>query len=148
MAATPQQQGKLFKTIATRAARAADDKKGEDIRLLHTRPISSVADYMLIVSVTSPNHMKAVEEEVRMALKSGGEHAIHRDGRKSDVWRVLDYGGLLVHIMHPKAREFYALDKLFHDAKVVRWILAKPKAKPKTKTKKKPASRKKRTARK
>lgn len=140
MAPTPQQQGKRFKTIATRAARAADDKKGEDIRLLHVRPISSVADYMLIVSVTSPNHMRAVEEEVRLALKAGGDQLTHRDGRKSDVWRVLDYGGLLVHIMHPKAREFYALDKLFHNAKAVRWIPAKAK--------KKAVSRKKRPARK
>lgn len=154
MTSTPQQQGKRFKAIATRAARAADDKKGENIQLLHIRPISSVADYMLIVSVTSPNHMKAVEEEVRLALKSGGDQTTHRDGRQSDVWRVLDYGGLLVHIMHPKAREFYALDKLFHDAKVVRWIQkkpsakTKPRAKSKAKAKKKPATRKKRTARK
>ncbi len=160
MTVTPQQQGKRFKAIATRAAQAADGKKGEDIRLFHIRPISSVADYMLIVSVTSPNHMKAVEEEVRIVLKSGGDHIAHRDGRKSDVWRVLDYGGLLVHIMHPKAREFYALDKLFHDAKAVRWIpskrksIAKPKAKPKAKAKvkvkvkKKTVLKKKRTARK
>jgi len=140
MSPTPQQQGRRFKTIAAQAARAADDKKGEDIRLLHIRPVSTIADYLLIVSVTSPPHMGAIEEAIRLRLKEGGESLSHRDGRQSDVWRVLDYGGLLVHLMHPRARDFYALDKLFHDARRIDWAVP-PK-------KKKPAAKKKKTAKK
>lgn len=159
MALTAQEQGKYFKTIGTLAARVADDKKGEDIKLLHIHPVSSIADYLLIVSVTSPAHMGAIEESVRTRLKTDGQHMGHRDGRKSDVWRVLDYGGLLIHLMHPKARAFYALDKLFHDAKSVTWMLkpaprkihtkpVKKKSKSKTKAKKKIKAKTKKVAKK
>ena len=110
---------KDFRTLAVAAARAADDKKGEDILLLHVRPLSEVTDFLLMVSVTSPAHLHAVEESVRLTLKGIGLLPSHRDGRASELWRVMDYGGLIVHLMHPEAREFYQLDKLFHGAKKV-----------------------------
>jgi len=110
-----------FKRLAVIAAQAADEKKGENIVLLHIRPVSELAEYLLLVGITSPNHMHAVEENIRMALKAEGLDIEHRDGRLSDQWRVLDYGGLLVHIMHPRAREFYALEKIFHGAHEVLW---------------------------
>lgn len=119
--ALTREQDAFFKRLATSAARAADDKKGEDITLLHTRPVTALTDYMLLVSVLSPNHLDAVEEGIRKSLKELGLGAQHRDGRQSDRWRVLDYGGLLIHLMHPATRVFYALDKAFHRARKVRW---------------------------
>lgn len=157
MSLSPQQQGRYFKKIAVAAARAADDKKGSDITLLHVRPITSVADYLLLVSITSPAHMKAVQSNIEMMLKSVGSYAHHRDGRNSDLWRVLDYGGLMVHVVHPRARDFYQLDRLFHSAKHVSWAektpakTTKPKArvrKPSKSKKKKKKKAKKRPARK
>ena len=132
---TATEQEKHFKSVALAAARAADDKKGDEIRLLHLKNVSEIADYLLIVTVTSAPHMGAVEEALRIALKSQGETLNHRDGKQSDIWRVLDYGGLLVHLMVPKAREFYALDKLFHEAKPVRWTPPAAKQNPATKKK-------------
>ncbi len=134
MSLSPQQQGRHFKSIAVAAARAADDKKGSDITLLHVRPVTSVADYLLLVSITSPAHMKAVQANIETMLKNVGTYAHHRDGRDSDLWRVLDYGGLMVHVVHPRAREFYQLDRLFHDAKSVAWGMKKPKKTVKSKT--------------
>jgi ribosome-associated protein len=119
--ASPQAQGRLFKKLALRATTAADDKKGMDIALLHIRPVSEIADYMLVVSVTSPPHMRAIEEEIKRVMKEEGIPPRHRDGKQSEHWRVLDFGGLLVHLMHPTAREYYALDKVFHGAKSVAW---------------------------
>lgn len=114
-------QGKLFKKLAVMAARAADDKKADDIVLLHTRPLSSVADYVLIVSADSRPQVEAVEDHVKKTLKEQGTPALHRDGRLSDRWRVLDFGGLLVHIMHPETREFYRVEQVFAGAKKVAW---------------------------
>ena len=114
-------QGRLFKKLAVKAARAADDKKASDIALLHVRPVSGVADYVLVVSVDSRPQLEAVEDHVKKTLKDEGALALHRDGRLSDRWRVLDYGGLLVHLMHPDARAFYRLESLFDGAKKVRW---------------------------
>ena len=124
-AAAPASPGqKLMRLMAVKAARAAADKKGEDILLLHIGPVSGLADYLLIVSVTSPAHIDAVEESIRLSLKAAGLYPLHRDGRRSELWRVADYGGVLIHLMHPKAREFYALEKVFHDARPVRWEAA------------------------
>lgn len=114
-------QGKLFKKAAVLAARAADDKKAEDILLLHTRPVSSVADYVLVVSADSRPMVDAVEDHVKKTLKDAGVHSLHRDGRLSDRWRVLDFGGLLVHVMHPETREFYRVEQVFAGAKKVGW---------------------------
>lgn len=114
-------QGRLFKKLAVKAARAADDKKAEDITLLHVRPVSGVADYVLIASVGSRPQLEAVEDHVKKELKDEGVLALHRDGRLSDRWRVLDYGGLLVHMMHPEARDFYRIESVFDGAKKVKW---------------------------
>lgn len=114
-------QGRLFKKLAVKAARAADDKKAEEITLLHVRPVSGVADYVLIASVNSRPQLEAVEDHVKKELKDEGALALHRDGRLSDRWRVLDYGGLLVHVMHPEARDFYRIESVFDGAKKVKW---------------------------
>lgn len=114
-------QGRLFKKLAVKAARAADDKKASDIALLHVRPVSGVADYVLIVSVDSRPQLEAVEDHVKKELKDDGMLALHRDGRLSDRWRVLDYGGLLVHVMHPETRDFYRIESVFSGAKRVKW---------------------------
>lgn len=114
-------QGRYFKKLAVKAARAADDKKAEAITLLHVRPVSGVADYVLIVSVDSRPQLEAVEDNVKKTLKDDGVLALHRDGRLSDRWRVLDYGGLLVHVMHPETRDFYRIESVFAGAKTVKW---------------------------
>ena len=123
-------QGRLYKSLALLAARTVDDKKGLDIRLLHIRPVSGLADYMLVAGVTSPPHMRAVEAAVRDALKDAGVPPLHLDGRQSDHWRVIDFGGLIVHLMHATAREYYALERVFHGAKEVSFLEKDPETSP------------------
>ncbi|PCI33349.1 MAG: ribosome silencing factor [Elusimicrobia bacterium] len=139
---SPQVQGRLFKRLALAAANAADDKKGSDILLFHIRPVSELADYMIITSANSPPQMRAIEEEVKHVMKDAGVPPRRRDGKQSEHWRVMDFGGLIVHIMHPTAREFYALEKIFDGAKLISW-------EPKTPGKKKKAKKvvKKKTSR-
>lgn len=119
-----QAQGRLYKKLALEAARAADDKKAEDVVVLHVRPVTSVADYVIIVSCSSGPQVEAVQDHVKKTLKDSGMLALHRDGRLSERWKVLDYGGLIVHIMHPETRAFYRLETLYAGAKKVRWEAA------------------------
>lgn len=116
-------QGKFYKRLAVQAARAAADKKAEDIALLHIKPVSGVADYLLIATCSSAPQIDAVEDHIKRTFKDLGILTHHRDGRLSDRWRVLDYGGLLVHLMHPESREHYRLETLFKGAPKVRWEL-------------------------
>ena len=54
-------------------------------------------------------------------LESAGIELRHRDGSHSGLWRVLDYGGLIVHLMTPETRGLYGLEKIFDGAKTVAW---------------------------
>ncbi len=110
-----------FRRLAVLAARGASDKKAEEIVLFHIRPISGLADFLLLATVDSPAHLEAVEDHISRTFKAKGLLLVRRDGARSQHWRVLDYGGLLVHLMHREAREFYSLDKLFIDARRVGW---------------------------
>ncbi|MBI5240907.1 MAG: ribosome silencing factor [Elusimicrobia bacterium] len=102
-------------------ARAASDKKAEGVVLLDVRRQSPVVEFMLIATVTSPPHLEAVEDAVRKAGRELRCPALRRAKPASDRWRILDFGGLLAHFMTEETRRFYALEKLYHQARPVSW---------------------------
>lgn len=110
-----------FRPIALLAARAADQKKGDAILLLDVRRGSGLTDYILLINVLSPAHLEAVEKYLDELMQTAGARLLHRDGSDSALWRVLDYGGLIVHLMHEQARDFYQIDKLCHGAPRLKW---------------------------
>ena len=130
------------KEIAILAARYADDKKAENIKLIDLKGLSSLCEYILIATVTSKPHMEAVEDEISTQLKQIGVYKSNRDGGESMTWRVADYGSFLVHIMTQEARDFYALDKIFSFGTEIKY--QKPKTVKKTvkKTAKKTVAKK------
>ena len=101
------------KQLVCFAARVADEKKAENIKVIDLKGLSSLCDYVLIMPVTSKQHLEAVEEEMSKKLKELGYYKTNRDGAESLQWRVSDYGSFLAHIMTQEARDFYALDKIF-----------------------------------
>ena len=121
------------KQLVCLAARIADEKKAENIKVIDLKGLSSLCDYILIMTATSKPHLEAVEEEISKKLKELGYYKTNRDGADSLQWRVSDYGGFLVHIMTQEARDFYALDKIFSFGEEVDFTLPAKK----TTTKKK-----------
>lgn len=128
------------KDVAILAARYADEKKAEDIKVIDLKGLSSLCEYIVIATVTSKPHMEAVEEEISTRLKQEGVYKVNRDGSDSAVWRVSDYGAFLVHIMTQETRDFYALDKIFSFGDVLDY--KKPKTVKKKTDVKKPAAKK------
>ena len=116
------------KELVCLAARLADEKKAENIKVIDLCGMSSLCEFILIVTATSKPHLDAVEEEISKKLKEQGIYKSNRDGRESNLWRVSDYGGFLAHIMTQEARDFYALDKIFSFGKEVDFT--KPVKKP------------------
>ncbi len=110
-----------FRTVALAAAKILDGKKAEDILILHPGPSNPVADYLVIAGAMSPAHMEALETEVVKTIRDSGIPCVHRARPRSDSWRILDFGGLLVHIMTAEAREFYALEKLHAGARRIKF---------------------------
>ena len=107
------------KELVCLAARLADDKKAENIKVIDLCGLSSLCDYILIATATSKPHLDAVEEEISKKLKELGFYKANRDGGDSNLWRVSDYGGFLAHVMTAEARDFYALDKIFSFGKEI-----------------------------
>lgn len=131
------------KEIALLAARYADEKKAEDIKVLDLQGLSSLCEYIVLATVTSKPHLEAVEDEISTQLKKIGVYKTNRDGADSMIWRVSDYGAFLVHIMTPEARQFYALDKIFSFGKALDYKKKPAKKAPtKKKTVKKTAVKK------
>jgi ribosome-associated protein len=112
---------RTFKPVAVAAARAADDRKAEEVRVLDVRASSPVVDYLVIATALSRPHLEAVERKIVECLEELGLPVHHRARPQTEHWRVLDYGGVMVHLMSLDARELYALERLHDGAKEIPW---------------------------
>lgn len=109
------------KDVALACARAADDKKADQVVVLDVRKTSPIVDYLVIVTALSRPHMQALEDKIEETLLADGLGIHHRSRPQTDQWRVIDYGGVLVHLMQAEARQLYALERLHDGAKEVAW---------------------------
>ena len=100
-------------------AKAISSKKGLNIKLIEIGDISSLADYMVIATGTSSTHVKAIADEVEYQLDEAGISVSHIEGYRSNSWILLDYVDVIVHIFSDEAREFYDLERLWHDGKEI-----------------------------
>lgn len=92
---------------------ALDDVKAKDIVTLDVRNMTSVTDYMIVASGTSNRHVKALIESVAEKARAAGHRPIGIEGEEGSEWVLLDLQDALVHVMLPKVREFYNLEKLW-----------------------------------
>jgi ribosome-associated protein len=118
-AAPPPAEDEFFSRVET-AARAAADKKAQDIVLLRLSAITSFTDYFLICSGNSARQVQAIADEVQAQLKKQGVRPLNVEGYNSAEWVLIDYGPLVVHIFSENARRFYDLERLWRDAEKVK----------------------------
>lgn len=106
------------KELAIIAAKALDSKKGQSIAVLEISDLTTLADYFVIATGTSNTQINALSGAVEKAMKEqGDEPLLHREGHRDGTWVLLDYGSVTVHIFSEEAREFYSLERLWHDGK-------------------------------
>lgn len=105
--------------IAGIAARALDVKKAKDVKVLKTAEQTVLADYFVICNGTSSTHIKALVDEVDKELSEAGEPPIRREGMRSDIWVLMDFGSVIVHVFTDDARKFYNLERLWSDSEEV-----------------------------
>ncbi len=98
------------------AVRAVLEKKGEEVRVLDLRGISSFTDYFVLAHGNSSRQNVALADGVEQELKRAGVAPLGVEGRAHAEWILLDYGSLVVHIFSRAARDHYALEKLWGDA--------------------------------
>ena len=107
------------KEIAMTAARALDDKKGKEIKVIKIDKLTTIAEYFVICTGSSNTQINALCDNVEKALTQSGEEPLHREGYRGGTWVLLDYGCIAVHVFNAEAREFYGLERLWRDGKSV-----------------------------
>ena len=101
------------------AVRAAESKKATDIKVLDLTGVTSFTDYFVICTGANTRQIQAISDEIHLKLKDRGELPISVEGYNQAEWVLLDYSDFLVHIFSPKAREYYALERLWRNARPV-----------------------------
>lgn len=92
---------------------ALAEMKGKDTTEIDVRGKTSVCDYMVIASGTSTRHVKSLADEVVRFAKKSGFQPLGVEGEREAEWVLVDLGDVLVHVMLPRVREHYAIERLW-----------------------------------
>jgi ribosome-associated protein len=112
----PEEAENIARTIVT----VLEDKKGEDILLLDLIGVCSFTDYFIICSGTSERSIKALAEEVRKVVKE--KYSVMAQGIEGEAesgWVLIDYGDVILHIFSKVLREYYQLEDLWREGKLL-----------------------------
>ena len=99
--------------LSNLAVEALEEIKGLDIVKLDVRNMTTVTDWMIVASGTSSRHVQALVDNVAEKAKAAGHRPSGVEGESGGEWVLLDLQDALVHVMLPKVREFYNLEKLW-----------------------------------
>lgn len=92
---------------------ALEDIKGHDIKCLDVTGQTDIADYMIVVSGNTNRQVKALADNALEAAKAAGVKPVGVEGMDQSEWVLLDLADVLVHVMLPKVRDFYDLERLW-----------------------------------
>ncbi len=101
--------------LAFEIANILSEKKGKDVLVIDVKAKTVIADYFVIASAKSTTAVNALGDNVEDKLAKEGREPLRRDGFAGSTWIVIDYGGVIVHVFHDEAREYYHLERLWID---------------------------------
>ena len=94
------------------------EKKASDIVIMEMTELTSTTDYFVISSANTATQVRAIADNVEEKLAEAGKEMLHEEGHREGEWILLDFGDVVVHVFRQDAREFYALEQLWADAKL------------------------------
>ena len=97
---------------------AADEKKACDIVQMDMIGLMSTNDYFVICSANTATQVRAIADNIEEKMEEVGISFLHKEGYREGEWVLLDYGDTVAHIFQQEAREYYALERLWGDAKL------------------------------
>lgn len=100
-------------TLRQSVVDALDELKAKDVREIDVRGKTSIADLLVIASGTSARHVKSIADEVVKFAKKAGVMPLGVEGEREGEWVLVDLGDVIVHVMLPRIREFYGLERLW-----------------------------------
>lgn len=102
--------------LAKEISQLALSKKAFDVSVLELKDLTSVADYFVLASGATDIQVRAICHAIEDGLRAKGVKPHHVEGMAGATWVLLDYVDVVVHIMQPRARDYYALEELWADA--------------------------------
>jgi ribosome-associated protein len=100
-------------TLRKAVIAALEELKAKDVREIDVRGKTSIADLLVIASGTSARHVKSIADEVAKFAKKAGVMPLGIEGETEGEWVLVDLGDVIVHVMLPRIREFYGLERLW-----------------------------------
>jgi ribosome-associated protein len=100
--------------LVTLVEDALNELKALDTCVLNVGRLTSVTDHMVISSGTSSRHVRSIAEKVIEKAKAAGRVPLGVEGQQYGEWVLVDLGDVVVHLMQPKVRNFYNLEKLWN----------------------------------
>lgn len=101
--------------LAIQAARAAAERKAEEIIAIDVSERLALTDVFLVVSANNDRQVRAVVDAIDEAMLRAGAKRRMREGLEEAHWVLVDYGDVIVHVQQSEDREFYALERLWGD---------------------------------
>ena len=98
---------------------ALEEKKGEKILLMDLQKISDFTDYFVICTGTSDRMLNALADGVVEKVRETHKVKGRIEGRPAAGWIIVDFGSLIVHVFAPETRDFYKLEELWKEGKVL-----------------------------
>jgi ribosome silencing factor RsfS/YbeB/iojap len=99
--------------LRLRVLTALDDLKAQNVQEIDVRGKTSIADLMIVASGTSTRHVKSLADEVVKFAKQAGMQPLGIEGQREAEWVLVDLGDIIIHVMLPRVREFYGLERLW-----------------------------------
>jgi ribosome silencing factor RsfS/YbeB/iojap len=117
---TPRKPGKkvavptdIVERLRLEVLRALEELKAKDVVELDVRGRTSIADYIVVAAGTSTRHVKSIADEVVKYAKKAGMMPLGVEGQREAEWVLVDLGDIIVHVMLPRVREFYGLERMW-----------------------------------
>ncbi len=102
------------KVLVLMAARACDEKKAKEIKVININKVSYISEWILIAEGLSDVQVRSITNSVEMELKENANiEPIRKEGINEAKWALLDYGDLIINIFQPEIRKFYDLESFW-----------------------------------
>ena len=112
-AAAPKKLPSEVSRLHRQVIKGLEELKAKDVRVIDIRGKASFADLLVVASGTSSRHVKSIADEVVKYAKKAGVLPIGVEGQREAEWVLVDLGDIVVHVMLPRIREFYGLERLW-----------------------------------
>ena len=96
-----------------------EDKKAIDVKVIYIGEISVMADYFIICAANSSAQMEAIVDNVGEELANEKVYCRKTEGNRNSGWILMDYGDIVVHVFMREDRDFYNLERIWRDGKLI-----------------------------